>query len=739
MPASTIAISRRTFVKTAAGLSFSVYAGGVITACGDAGAPSVVTSSEASDLVSNIWVTIRTDDTIEITNPATEMGQGSLTSLPMILAEELDADWSKIKIIPVTRHDPAYGNPDFGGQLYTAGQASVQSYYDILRVAGAQARRLLLETASQHWQVPVTDLVTQPSVVLHEQSGRSKSFGELAKLAEVPDELPEINTADLKPRSEYRIVGTDMPRLDVPAKVDGSAVFGIDVRIPGMHYATVLRAPVEGSRPDAINQSAAASVAGVTDIVALPYGVGAVGTTMESVIEARELLDVSWTDPRAESAVSSEDTLREYQNLVSDLSKRGSTYHERGDVDTAIADASRIVEAEYQSDCAYHAQLEPMNATASVNDVGDAAELWVSTQTQTLTVYAAAKALGTSNDKITVHPMFIGGGFGRRTHMEYVEDAVLLSKATGKTVKVTWTREDDIKHGFFRPMSAQHLRAGLDENGKINAWLHRVATPSLLAYFKPKRWETADGVDVISMKSSENPNYDIPNTRAEQLITVRSTRMAPFRGIGAGYTKFAIESFLDEVALVRQMDPMALRLELCHKSKRMTRVLEELIELCEWNRLRGDTALGVAVAGYGATMAAGVAEISVDSTTGVVRVHNFWAVADPGLVIAPGNTVYQMEGAIIFGLSHALKERITIKDGVVEQSNYHDFPVMRMSEVPSLHVKVMSTDNPPSGIGETGVPLTGAAVANAIAALTGIRLRRLPMTPDRVLAAINRA
>jgi isoquinoline 1-oxidoreductase beta subunit len=732
----TSSLNRRTFVKTAAGLSFSVYAGGLISGCSEADVP-VTASSPPTDFISNIWVTIRSDNAIEITNPATEMGQGSLTSLPMILVEELDADWSKVSTIPVTRHDPAYGNPDFGGQLYTAGQATVGSYYNIFRFAGAQARRLLLDTAARQWNVPIDELATISSVVRHDISGRSITYGELTSHIKIPDVLPEISEADLKPRNRYRIVGRNIPRLDVAGKVDGSAIFGIDVNVPGMQCATVLRAPVEGATPADIDQNDAEGIAGVSAIVPLANGVGVVGNTMTAVLAGRHALKVTWTGGREASAESSEDTLKKYQALASDFSTEGSTYYERGDVDEAMRSAKRFVDAEYQSDYAYHAQLEPMNATASVNDAGDAAELWVSTQTQTLTAYAAARALGTSSDRITVHPMLIGGGFGRRTHMQYVEDAVLLSKATRTPVKVIWTREDDVKHGQFRPMSAHRLRAGLDDDGKISAWLHRVATPSVLAYFKPERWAKTEGRDVISMKSTDNANYDIPHMRAEQVITERNARIAPFRGIGAGYTKFAIESFLDEIALARQMDPMDLRLELCENSKRMRAVLEELIQFCDWNRPRQGKALGVAVGGYGETMAAGVAEVSVDKSSGKIFVHNFWAVADPGLVIAPDNTEYQLEGAIIFGLSHALKEQIAIVDGVVEQSNYHDFPIMRMSESPSIHVKVFSTDNPPSGIGETGVPLTAAAVANALATLEGIRVRRLPLTPSRVLEAIN--
>jgi isoquinoline 1-oxidoreductase beta subunit len=733
----SISVSRRNFVKTVAGLSFAVSAGSMFSACSEHSSSTSNPSPLSSDFRSNIWVTIGTDDSIEIICPATELGQGSMTSLPMILAEELDADWARVKIKAVTRHDPAYGNPDFGGQLFTAGQASVESYYNILRFAGAQARRVLLDTAASHWTVPVNELMTRPSLVVHEKTGRSLSFGALAAIAEVPDLLPEIKEGDLKPRSHYRIVGKQTPRLDIPEKVDGRAIFGIDIQVPDMLYGMVARPPVEGATAQKIDQSEAEIVAGFITVVPLDYGVGIVCTTMDAVLFARNKLRITWSNDAPASAWSSENTLAEYQTIANDLAIKGSIWHERGDVKKAMQLSTQIIEAAYQSDYAYHAQLEPMNATATVGSNGDTAEIWVSTQTQTLTVYAAAKALGTSHDKIIVHPTYVGGGFGRRTHMQYVEDAVLLSKATGKPVKVTWTREDDIKNGLFRPLSAHQLRAGLNQNGHITSWHHRVATPSVLAYFKPERWSKAEGLDVISMKSTENSNYNLPNMLIEHLITERQARIVPYRGIGAGYNKFAIESFLDEIALARQMDPLALRMELCVNSSRMLLVLEELARLCEWDRVREGTALGISVAAYGETMAAGVAEVSLDQSTGVISVHNFWTVVDPGLVIAPDNSRAQMEGAIIFGLSHVLKERITIKDGEVQQSNYHDYPILRMSEIPAVQVKLLSTDNPPSGIGETGVPLTGAAVANALAALTGLRLRHLPLTPRRVLAALD--
>lgn len=335
--------------------------------------------------------------------------------------------------------------------------------------------------------------------------------------------------------------------------------------------------------------------------------------------------------------------------------------------------------------------------------------------------------------------MFIGGGYGRRTlrRQKYVEDALLVSKAIGKPVKVIWTREDDVKDGTFRNAAAQCLRAGFDEEGRLIAWHHRVAAPRVLEYMNPPRWEASGGRDVIAMLGTENSRYDIPNVLAEHILTERCSRVCAWRGVSTSYTKFAAESFVDELAATRGMDPLQLRMELCHNNPRALAVLEAATEMADWSRPREGTALGLALAGYSSTFAAGIAEISVDEVSGVVNVLNYWMAADAGYLISPRNSEAQLEGNAIFGISNALRERIDIAGGEVQQSNYFDYPVMRMNEVPNVEVRVISTDNPPTGIGEIGLASTGAAIANAVFAATGARVRHLPLTPERVLAAIR--
>ena len=382
--------------------------------------------------------------------------------MPLILADELDADWDKVKIETVAFHDEAYGNPFFQNMLYTAGSLTVQAYFDPLRRAGAQARKLLLQSAAAHWDVPVEELATEPSVVVHPASGRRLGYGEIVAFTELPETLPEVSDDELKPFGSHRYLGRDMPRRDMLAKSDGSAEFGIDVYVPDMVYASVLRAPVEDEEPVSIDDAAARAVDGVTDVVALPWGVAVVADTYEASKWGKEALDVTWSESSRFREANSATDLDAYVGQAEDLAQTGTAWRAAGELDAAMEGAAEIVEATYRSDPAYHAQMEPMNATAHVTEDGKAAEIWVSTQTQSLSILGAAEFLETTPDRITLHPMYIGGGFGRRTlrRQRYVEDALLVSKAVGRPVKVIWTREDDIKDGTFRNAAAQCLRAG---------------------------------------------------------------------------------------------------------------------------------------------------------------------------------------------------------------------------------------------------------------------------------------
>src|SRR5580700_7896213 len=703
------AMNRRNFLKTTAGLSLALtIAPDTLSRIDDAfaDAPTVYTP--------NVWLTIAPDGIITMVAPAAEMGQGSFTSLPVIIAEELDADWSKVRpVFPSEWDDKKFGNPGYNYTFQTSASASVTGYFTSLRMAGALARRVLLEAVAAKWAVPVGELSTEPSVVVHKASGRRIGYGEIAAFAAMPSALPKVTEADLKPTASFRLIGKDIARVDVPLKTKGAAQYGMDVQVPDMVYAAVLQSPYAGGAPLDVDDARARKVPGVTDVVKLPEGVGVIGTTVEGTQAAKNLLKVTWGDAPG-AHLDSEQALEDFAAIGRDKTRDGVAYENKGDAKAALAAAKRVFRGEYRTRYVYHAQMEPMNATAAVAADGKSAELWVGTQAATSLLNGVARILQTERSKIALHQQFLGGGFGRRGNHEAVYDAVRLSKAVGLPVKLIWTREDDITFGKFRPATAHHIEAGFDDNGKLMAWHHRVV-----------------------MKGSPVPQYPVANKLAEHVIENRGARLSPWRGVGNGHNAFAIESFVDDIAKDLGKDPVAFRLELSEGVARMQHLLRVVSEMSDWGRKRDSTALGVGTMVKDDTLAAGVAEVALDRTTGKIKVLNFWAALDAGIAVQPRNLAAQTEGSIVYALGSVLREKITIKDGRVLQSNYSDYEVARMSDVPRIEVKVVSTDNHPTGGGEEGVPLVACAVGNAIAALTGVRLRELPFSPDRVRGALG--
>lgn len=729
---STLAPSRRGFLAGAAALTFVIGGGGLLRVSRSEAAPA------AAGYAPNAWLRIGADDAITIVFPSTEMGQGTSTALPMILAEELDADWDKVRVEQLDRDDRSFGNPLFGGVLYTAGSTAVAGYRAPLRQAGAQARRLLMQAAAAEWSVPLESLTTEPSAVVHAESGRRLSYGEIAALTTLPTEIPEVGEEDFKPRSAYRLIGRNLPRRDVPAKSSGTETYAIDVRVPDMLYAAVLRAPVEGETAQQVDELEALAVEGALRTLRLPDGIAVVAERMEAALAAKERLAVDWSETAPARAFDSAADLAAYAEAAADPARKATPWHAAGDAAAAIAGAERVVKADYLSDYAYHAQMEPMAAVAAVEADGKGAEVWVGSQTQSWTMRTITEVLETTPERIRLHMMTMGGSFGRRTSLtqEYLRDALLTSRALGRPVKVVWTREDDVRHGRFRPAAAQRLRAGLTAEGRLAGWHHRVATPSVIADFNPLRWQQVEPSDIISLRGAENKFYALPDILAEHVITERRARLAPWRAIGASYTSFAAEAFMDEVAAAAGSDPLAFRRQLLAENPRGLRLLDKVVELADWGRARDGTALGLAFAGYGDTMAAGIAEVALDRDSGVISVPRFWAAVDAGLIVSPDNAEAQIEGGIVFGLSSALKERITISNGEVEQNNFYDYEILRANEVPEIAIHVADSEAAPTGLGEAGTPMVPAAIANAFHSLTGRRLRHLPFTPDRVLAAL---
>jgi len=722
-----MALDRRSFLKGAAGLTFFVGAGGLV---------AVRSEATPGTLDVNMWLTIRADGSISVIHPSTEMGQSSYSTLPLMLAEELDASWDDIEIEQLNVDDRRFGNQLFGGVLYTAGSTGTQFYFEPMRRAGAQARDVLLQIAARDWGVAKSDLRTEPSVVLG-PDGQSASYGALAALGAEGLTVPAAEDVVLKDRADFRLIGQTVPRRDVPAKSTGKAVYAIDVDVPNMAYGAVLRAPVEDEVPIRIDDSAARDVPGVLDVVTLPDGVAVVAESLWAALGARGLLDVEWSQTSPFRASNSEDTLAEYAAAADAPGASGSIWSEKGDAPAAIADADKQFSQLYLSDYAYHAQIEPMAAVADVDADGQGAEVWAGTQTQSWTVRTVAETLGIPTENVRLNMMTMGGGFGRRTALmqNYVRDAVLSSKAVGRPVKVIWPREDDVKQGTFRPAAAQKLEAGLTADGKLDGWYHKVATPAVIAFFNPLRWEVAQPNDVISMRGAESKFYGIKDFRADHIITERHARLSPYRGIGASYTAFAAECFMDELAEEAGRDPLDFRLDLVADNPRGRHLLEKVAEMSDWSN-RGNRALGLSFAGYSSSMAAGVAEVEVDADAGSIQVKKFWAAIDAGMIVTPDNAMNQIEGGIIFGISMAMSEKIDIENGEVVQNNFWDYEITRANQVPEIEIYIAEVDAPPVGVGEVGTPMVPSAIANAFYAAQGKRLRHMPFTPDRIAQAV---
>jgi isoquinoline 1-oxidoreductase subunit beta len=734
MAYSKTGVSRRGFMIGIAGLTFAVAAGPERFAHAATEAPDIAGTPF------NPWVSIAPSGEISIMAPATEMGQGSLTSLPLILAEELDADWSKVVCVPAPTIDKIYGNPAMFGVMLTAHSLSVQGHFTPLRTFGAQVRAVLLDNVATHWRVPLAELSTEPSVVVHAKSGRRIGYGDIVAFAEIPAVAPDIKPEALKKTSEFRLIGHDVMRVELPTKVNGSAKYAIDLQVPGMIYGAILRSPVLGGAPDKVDDAAAKAVAGVIDVVRLPYGVGVLATTPWAAFVAKSALapGVTWRRSGKAWGFDSDKGLDAFAADARDLKKPTVEWYKQGDAEAALATAATTIEAEYRNHYTYHAQMEPLNAIASVSAAGDAAEVWCGTQFPTAAQAASARALGIPSERIKLNYTLLGGGFGRRGDYaeEFVVDAVLMSKSARRPVKVMWTREDDVHYGHFRPITAHYLRGGLDASGKLIAYHQRLVGDRVLLAENPVFFRKSHGRDYQLMGGTELKSYDIPNQYAGQIPQYTGVRTAPLRGIGDIANKFVAEVFLDEVAHKRGVDPLQLRLEMLKITPRGLNVLQRAAEMADWSRKRDNTALGCAFANYNDTLLGGVAEVSVDRTTGWIKVHNFWATIDCGIAVQPDNIVAQTEGGIVFGLGLALTEEINIRDGIVQQSNFYDYTVARMNDVPSIYAEVIQTDNHPTGVGQMPVVLVTPAVNNAVARLTGVRLREAPMTPERVKKAL---
>jgi isoquinoline 1-oxidoreductase beta subunit len=545
----------------------------------------------------------------------------------------------------------------------------------------------------------------------------------------------------LKKPADFRLITKDVMRAELPHKVNGTAQYSIDVQVPGMLYGAVLRAPVEGAAPEKVDEAKVAAIKGVVKVVKLPYGVGVVAETPWAAFTARRVIesDVTWSRDGKAWSFDSDDGLATFAAAARDPNAKATDWFKLGDARTAIAGAASSFEAEYLCDYAYHAQMEPLNAVAAVSPSGDSAEVWCGTQSQTMAVEAAANALGLDRSKVKLHDTLLGGGFGRRgpRDMDFLVDAVSLAKAAGRPVKSMWTREDDIHNGRFRPLSAHYLRAGFDASGKLTAWQHRLVGDRVTPFIDPVRYEKAGKKDFILMLGADAKGYDVPHQLVEQVYEDTGIRTAPLRGIGFTANKFATETFMDEIAQLRGVDPVRYRLDLLAKAPRAHKVLQTVAQMADWGRTRDGRGLGAAYIDYSGTQVAVVVEISLDRGSGKIKLHNVWCAIDCGVAVQPDNVVAQTESSIVYGIGLALTERISIASGAVEQSNFYDYIVPRNRDVPPLHVEVIQTDNHPTGVGQMATPAITPAVSNAVMGLAGVRLRHAPFTEDRVKKALS--
>jgi isoquinoline 1-oxidoreductase subunit beta len=717
-----IKVSRRNFLAGTAGLTFSM---GFLPAL-SAGAESGKSVSQV-----NAWVQIGTDGQITIFAPAAEMGQGVQTVVPLMIAEEMDADWDDVvvKTAPVA---DAFEHPIFQGQ-YTVASLTVRGYWIPARTAGAQVRRVLMQAAADEWNIDIADVDTEPSAVVG-PGGRRLSYAELAAMDLVPDELPDIAPEDLKPVSDFRLLGSDQVRVDVAEKSTGRAIYAIDIKRPDMLYATVVRSPASGQSVASYNEEHVAGLDGITDVLSLGHGVAIVGESTADVFAARQQLEVEWGGDAPGAAIDSAADQQAYLERLRN-GEPDVVFSSKGDTAAALDSADEIFTREFVTEYCYHAQMEPMGAVAHVRD--GVADVWTGTQWQSMARNKTAEVAGLDPSQVTVHQLYMGGGFGRRAHTEYIDDVVAIAKAVGRPVKLLLGREDDVASARLRPLTAQRVRMGLDADGRITSLHHAVACEPVSPYmYGAARWEASKGKDLITMRGSSLPHYTIENQEAVHYHEMRGARVAAYRGIGSGYTKFALETMIDEIARGHDRDPLDYRLEIA-ASDRVRNVLNRAAEMAEWSRAREGRGLGIAFSEYGESLAAVVAEISVDEGDGRISVHNLWGVADTGLPLQPDNIRAQMEGGMTFGLSAALKEEVTIREGRIQQTNYHDYEVMRMDEMPEIMVDVLRGGDEPTEVGELGLPAVAPAIANAFYALTGKTVNHLPMSPARVRALLE--
>jgi isoquinoline 1-oxidoreductase beta subunit len=722
--AAPASATRRAFLQNAGAVTAMALTIGFEWAGSTRRAAALAAAPAGAVFAPNAFLRIGADNSVTVIAKHVEMGQGAYTGIATVLAEELDADWSSVRVESAPADAKRYANLAFGTIQGTGGSSAMANSWLQLREAGAKARALLLAAAARQWDVPVADLRVAKGIVTHDGSKRTATFGSLVAVAA---SLPPPQTVTLKQPGDFQLIGRRLPRVDVAAKSDGTAQFTLDIVLPDMKVALLLRPPLFGARVKAVDATAALAVPGVVKVLEVPRGVAVVAKNFWAAKQGRDALKVDWDDAHAEKR-SSAAIMDDYRLLAEQpaLSAR-----REGDAAAAILKSAHKLSSSYEFPFLAHAPMEPLDAVVKLSP--GACEIWAGDQFQTIDQANAAKAAGLEPAQVSIHTLYAGGSFDRRANpgSDYIVEAVSIARAygaDGTPIKLQWTREDDIRGGMYRPMYLHKLEAGVSSEGHLTGWRHVIVGQSIMAdtLFAPM---IKDGIDPTSVEGAANIAYAIPNVSVELATAKTGVPILWWRVVGSSHTAFAVETFMDEAAHAAGADPVEFRRKLLADHPRMRAVLELAAEKAGWNDapLPPGRGRGIAVAEAFKTYVAQVAEVSVDQD-GNVKVDRVVCAVDCGIPINPDVIAAQMEGGIGFGIGAALYGEITLKDGRVEQDKFNAYRVLRMNKMPKIEVHIVPSTEPPTGVGEPGVAPAGPAVANAIFAATGKRLRKLPFS-----------
>jgi isoquinoline 1-oxidoreductase beta subunit len=718
-------LSRRQFLKMTAGTGLSIAV--AASPLGFRLLSATELEKEGAAVQLSAWLRIAPDNAVTVIVNKSEMGQGVYTSLPMIVADELDADWKNVRMEAAPAAD-AYKDPAWGTQA-TGGSTTIRHMYEPLRKAGAAAREMLMTAASQEWGVPITECAVSQGKVRHTKSARFLTYGQLAEKA---SHLTVPQNPTLKKESQFRYIGKAIPRLDMYDKVNGTAVFGIDTFAPDMLYAAIARPPAYGAGLASMEKSTALTITGVQQVVPIYSGVAVCADTIDAAWKGRDALKATWQDGRYPQL----STKSLEQEFISRLNAKGVMARNDGDAGGAINAAAKKIEATYVLPYLAHATMEPMNCTAHVRAAG--CDIWVPTQNQTGVQMLAARMTGLKPEQVQVHTTYLGGGFGRRFETDVVEEALTVSMSTGRPVKLVWKREEDMQNDFYRPANCSKIQGALDATGRVTAWSHKIVCPSIFSRVFPGM--VKKGIDPAAVEGLENMEYEVPNLQVEYVRMDTPVPTGFWRSVGSSHNAFTVESFVDELANAAGKDPLEFRLNLLKKHPRARRVLQTAAEKSGWGKsLSKGQARGIAYHFSFGSYVAQVAEVSVNKQNGTIKVHKVTCAVDCGSIVNPAIIQNQMMGGLTMGLSAALKEKVEFAKGGVKSENFSDYELLRMSEAPDVDVHIVKSAEKPGGIGEPGVPPIAPAVANAIFAATGARVRRLPMKSETILESLKQS